>query len=51
MLGRVVFVLSSDVFDGLHHELTIINGRRLRCKMSKHSFLIFQFDRSFIKLQ
>lgn len=28
MLGRVVFVLSSDVFDGLHHELTIINVKK-----------------------
>lgn len=28
MLGRVVFVLYSDVFDGLHHDLTIINVKK-----------------------
>lgn len=28
MLGRVVFVLSSDVFDRLHHDLTIINVKK-----------------------
>lgn len=28
MLGRVVFVLSSDVFDGLHRDLTIIHVKK-----------------------